>query len=35
MLVGKATNQSILKRLTGHSTFQDILSLEASVNEKL
>jgi hypothetical protein len=26
--VGKATKQSILKRLTGHSTLQDILSLE-------
>lgn len=26
--VGKATKQSILKRLTGHNTFQDILSLE-------
>jgi hypothetical protein len=32
--VGKATKQSILKRLTGHSTFQDILSLEAPVTEK-
>ena len=32
--VGKATKQSILKRLTGHSTFQDILSLEASVTDK-
>jgi hypothetical protein len=31
--VGKATKQSILKRLTGHSTFQDILSLEAPVTE--
>jgi hypothetical protein len=31
--VGKATKQSILKRLTGHNTFQDILSLEASVTE--
>ena len=26
--VGKATKQSILKRLTGHSTLQDIISLE-------
>ncbi|MDA3905722.1 MAG: hypothetical protein PF484_06575 [Bacteroidales bacterium] len=32
--VGKATKQSILKRLTGHSAFQDILSLEAAVTEK-
>ncbi|MCW3788300.1 hypothetical protein [Plebeiibacterium sediminum] len=32
--VGKATKQGILKRLTGHSTFQDILSLEESVTEK-
>ncbi|MBU2062255.1 MAG: hypothetical protein KKH44_10465, partial [Bacteroidetes bacterium] len=32
--VGKATKQSILKRLTGHSTFQDILSLESPVTEK-
>jgi hypothetical protein len=32
--VGKATKQSILKRLTGHTTFQDILSLEATVTEK-
>lgn len=32
--VGKATRQSILKRLTGHSTFQDILSLETPVTEK-
>lgn len=32
--VGKATKQSILKRLTGHATFQDILSLEAPVTEK-
>lgn len=32
--VGKATKQSIFKRLTGHSTFQDILSLESSVTEK-
>ena len=32
--VGKATKQSILKRLTGHSTFQDILSLESAVTEK-
>lgn len=32
--VGKATKQSILKRLTGHSTFQDILSLETPVTEK-
>ena len=32
--VGKATKQNILKRLTGHSTFQDILSLESAVTEK-
>lgn len=32
--VGKATKQSILKRLTGHSTFQDILSLESPVTAK-
>lgn len=32
--VGKATKQSILKRLTGHATLQDILSLEASVTKK-
>jgi hypothetical protein len=32
--VGKATKQSILRRLTGHSTFQDILSLESPVTEK-
>ena len=32
--VGKATKQSILKRLTGHNTFQDILSLEAPVTDK-
>ncbi len=32
--VGKATKQSILKRLTGHSTFQDIISLESPVTEK-
>ena len=32
--VGKATRQSILQRLTGHSTFQDILSLETPVTEK-
>jgi hypothetical protein len=32
--VGKATKQSILKRLTGHSTFQNILSLETPVTEK-
>lgn len=31
--VGKATKQSILKRLTGHSTFQDILSLVSPVTE--
>ncbi|MCX6222567.1 MAG: hypothetical protein NTZ69_16485 [Bacteroidia bacterium] len=31
--VGKATKQSILQRLTGHSTFQDILSLESPVTE--
>jgi hypothetical protein len=34
LYVGKATKQSILKRLTGHSTFQDILSLESPVTEK-
>lgn len=32
--VGKATKQSILKRLTGHNTFQDILCLEAPVTDK-
>ena len=32
--VGKATKQSVLKRLKGHSTFQDILSLEIPVTEK-
>lgn len=32
--VGKATKQGILKRLTGHSTFQDILSLEAPITYK-
>lgn len=32
--VGQATRQSILKRLTGHSTLQDILSLESPVTEK-
>lgn len=32
--VGKATKQNILKRLSGHSTFQDILSLESPVTEK-
>ncbi|MEK6452095.1 MULTISPECIES: hypothetical protein [unclassified Myroides] len=32
--VGKATKQNILKRLKGHSTFQDILSLEVPVTEK-
>ena len=32
--VGKATRQSILKRLTGHSTFQDILSMETPVTPK-
>lgn len=32
--VGKATKQSILKRLTGHNTFQDILSIESPVTEK-
>ncbi len=32
--IGKATKQSILKRLTGHSTFQDILSLETPVTKK-
>lgn len=29
--VGKATKQSILKRLTGHNTFQDILSIERPI----
>lgn len=29
--VGKATKQGILQRLTGHSTLQDILSLEAPI----
>ncbi len=33
LYVGKATKQGILKRLTGHSTFQDILSLEKPVTE--
>lgn len=32
--VGKATKQSIQKRLKAHSTFQDILSLETPVTEK-
>jgi len=32
--VGKATKQSILKRLTGHSTLQDILSLENPITYK-
>jgi hypothetical protein len=32
--VGKATKQSVLKRLTGHSTFQDILSLENPITYK-
>lgn len=32
--VGKATRQSIIKRLTGHSTFQDILSLEGPLTKK-
>lgn len=32
--VGKATKQGILKRLTGYSTFQDILSLQTPVTEK-
>jgi len=32
--VGKATKQSIQRRLKGHSTFQDILSLESPVTEK-
>ena len=32
--VGKATKQSILKRLTGHSTFQDILSLQNPITYK-
>jgi len=33
LYVGKATRQSILKRLTGHETLQDILSLETPVTE--
>ncbi|WP_233898676.1 hypothetical protein [Tenacibaculum piscium] len=32
--VGKATKQSILKRLTGHNTFQDILSIENPITYK-
>jgi hypothetical protein len=32
--VGKATKQSIIKRLTGHSKLQDILSLESPVTPK-
>ena len=32
--VGKATRQNILKRLTGHSTFQDILSIENPITYK-
>lgn len=32
--VGKATKQNIVKRLTGHSTLQDILSLESPVTVK-
>jgi hypothetical protein len=32
--VGKATKQNILKRLTGHSTFQDILSIENPITYK-
>jgi len=32
--VGKATKQGILQRLKGHSTFQDILSLEKPVTPK-
>jgi len=32
--VGKATKQGILKRLTGHSTFQDILTLETPITYK-
>lgn len=32
--VGKATKQGILKRLTGHNTFQDILSLEKPITYK-
>ncbi|MDR6803173.1 hypothetical protein J2Y45_000443 [Dyadobacter sp. BE34] len=32
--VGKATKQNIVKRITGHSTLQDILSLETPVTEK-
>lgn len=34
LYVGKATKQSILKRLSSHSRFQDILSLETPVTEK-
>lgn len=32
--VGKATKQNILRRLTGHSTLQDILSLEKPITYK-
>lgn len=32
--VGKATKQNILKRLKGHSTFQDILSMETPLTPK-
>lgn len=32
--VGKATRQNIIRRLSGHSTLQDILSLEAPATEK-
>lgn len=32
--VGKATKQNIVKRLNGHPTFQDILSLETTITEK-
>ncbi|WP_417558247.1 hypothetical protein [Mesoflavibacter zeaxanthinifaciens] len=32
--VGKATKQNILKRLTGHDTFQDILSIENPITYK-
>lgn len=33
LYVGKATKQSIFKRLTGHETFQDILTLQTPVTE--
>lgn len=34
LYVGQATKQKILKRLTGHSTFQDILSIESPVTPR-